>query len=113
MQKSRTRTEILCRELLRHKVNPNPRGRYRDRAGRVTHQTERWEHALVNNLDTERALSKLSVDGRFVLLLVCGGGYSITEAAFMLMTTERVIRGLLRESEAAFERILDQAESES
>lgn len=102
-----SRSQILCRDLLRHKVNPRPRGRPRERDGYATHRTSRWEETLVHHLDTERALNRLGPDGRVILLLVNGGGYSIPEVAFILSTSERIIRLLLHESEAAFEAILD------
>ncbi len=77
------RIDLLCRNLMRHRINPNPRGRPKRRGGQADHVAPRWEDRLNVNIDTELLLRRLPHERRVMLLLVHGLQLSLAEAAFV------------------------------
>ena len=92
---------------MRHRVNPNPRGRPRQRGGLVDHRHQTWDDTLNLTIDTELLLRKLPHERRLMLLLVHGLELSMTEAAFVAGYGIKGAVLYLKLGEAQAEAILD------
>jgi DNA-directed RNA polymerase specialized sigma24 family protein len=101
-----TRCRLLVAHLTRCRINPHQTSPPpRPRGGYASQTRPRWDDSLNTAIDTERALLKLSLEARLLLLIVHGFGLTQEQAAWLLHTSPRTIGRHLTAAERRFNAV--------